>query len=95
MSGGAKGQAVRFTFRNFFPYFKSRQTETLVLSLTDFYRLFTANVAEITYWHNVTFQLLVALVNDLIFRGSLEGANSCRARRLLVCYVVSLLLQNV
>jgi hypothetical protein len=33
---------------------------------------------------NIIFQYPVALVNDLICRGSLEFATSCRARKLLV-----------
>jgi hypothetical protein len=41
--------------------------------------------------NKVIFQNPVALVNDLIGVGSPEGATACRVRRLVVCYVVSLL----
>jgi hypothetical protein len=38
------------------------------------------------------FSILLTLINDLICRGVLDqGANSCRARIFLVCYVVPFL----
>jgi hypothetical protein len=43
--------------------------------------------------HNIIFQHPVALVNDLICRGGAGDANSCRARRLCVCYLVTIYLQ--
>jgi hypothetical protein len=41
--------------------------------------------------NNIIFQHPVALVNDLVSRGSPQGATSSRARRLLLCYFVTLL----
>jgi hypothetical protein len=38
---------------------------------------------------NIAFQHPIALVNDFICTGILEGAMSCRASRLLVCYDTS------
>jgi hypothetical protein len=38
--------------------------------------------------HNIISQNPVEVAKNLICRGSLEGANSCRVRSLLVCYVV-------
>jgi hypothetical protein len=49
----------------------------------------TKSVKVIT--SDIIFQHPVALTNNLIYRGILEGANSCHACRLLVCYIVTCL----
>jgi hypothetical protein len=41
--------------------------------------------------HNIIVQHSAALVNDLIFEGSLECAASCHVHRLLVFYVATIL----
>jgi hypothetical protein len=42
-------------------------------------------------FHNIIFQHRVALVNDLIIRGSLESATSCTTRSSSVCCDFALL----
>jgi hypothetical protein len=43
------------------------------------------------FYYNIVCLHPVALANDLICRGRFERGTFCRARRLLVCYVVTFL----
>jgi hypothetical protein len=51
-----------------------------------YYLPYLLNIVSV---NTIIFQHSVALVNNLIRRGSLEGATSGCARRLFVCYVVT------
>lgn len=46
---------------------------------------------SVNLYLNIMFQHPIAVVNDLICRGSLEGVISLRARRLLVCSFITFL----